>query len=85
MRLPFFSMIVAALASAAVAAHALAYQIGGMALAFIAQALPPNSSWRMTIERALAADGPALAYSAPAPHYLRHEAGTARRGADRGT
>lgn len=83
MRFTFISMVAASLAVAVQAASIYARRAAEFALALIAAAVPVN--WRMSTKRALVVDGPPAAYSAPTPHFLRHEAGIPRRGANRHT
>lgn len=52
-----------------------------LSLAFLAN----PTSIMPTFARLAVAGTPALAYDAPPQHFLRHEAGTARRAADRHT
>lgn len=53
----------------------------GLTFAFLARREPMTP----TFGRLAVAGGPAFAYAGPSQHFLRHEAGTARRAADRHT
>lgn len=58
-------------------------RIIGAALTWALKSVAENFTVRLSLPR-LAVDGPTLAYDAPPPHYLRHEAGRSRLAAARG-